>query len=68
MNSIFVQMVIREGEQHELAQFTSDLLSYYKMYSQQSVNILANEIYKRCVLYESFLRNLTLLYHIELTD
>jgi hypothetical protein len=47
-----VQLVIRESEQHDLLQFTSDFLEYYKMHSQNSVNIVANEMHKRYYIYQ----------------
>lgn len=42
-----VTFVVREGEQHDMGQFTSDFLEYYKMYSPNAVNILGNEMLKR---------------------
>lgn len=43
--------MVREGEQHDMGQFTSDFLEYYKMYSPNAVNILGNEMLKRFNLY-----------------
>lgn len=42
-----LMFVIRESEQHDLIQYTSDFLEYYKMHSMNAVNILANEMHKR---------------------
>ena len=41
-----LQLVIREGEQHDLVQFVSDFFELYHM-PRESVNMMANEVHKR---------------------
>jgi hypothetical protein len=41
-----LQLVLREGEQHDLFQFVSDFLEYYHM-PQESLTMLTNEVHKR---------------------
>lgn len=41
------QMVLRQGEQHDLIQFTRDFLDYYKMSNPQSVEAVANAMHQR---------------------
>jgi hypothetical protein len=40
-------MVVREGEQHDLLQFTSDFLEYYHIHSRGAVESVANAMHKR---------------------
>ena len=41
-----LQLLLHEGEQHDILQYASDFLQYYKM-PLSSTNIIANEIVKR---------------------
>eukprot|EP01041_Mallomonas_annulata_P007399 gene7399-15106_t len=40
-----LQLVVREGEQHDLYQFVSDFFQYYKM-PTASIDLMYNEVYK----------------------
>lgn len=42
-----LQLVLREGEQHDVRQFVSDFLEYYKMLHDAALNILTSEVLKR---------------------
>lgn len=42
-----LRMVVHEGEQHDLLQFTSDFLEFYKMNSPQSIEAVANAMNQR---------------------
>lgn len=42
-----LQLVIREGEQHDVKQFVSDFLEFYKMLHENSLNVLTSEVLKR---------------------
>ena len=42
-----LKMVVRQGEQHDLLQFTSDFLEFYKMDSPSSIEAVANAVHQR---------------------
>lgn len=42
-----LQIIVREGEQHDLPQLVHDFLEYYHM-DTSSMSMLANEVHKRC--------------------
>jgi len=42
-----LKMVLRQGEQHDLLQFTRDFLEYYKMSNPQSIEAVANAMHQR---------------------
>lgn len=42
-----LQLIIREGEQHDVRQFVADFLEYYKMLHDGALNVLTNEVLKR---------------------
>lgn len=42
-----LQLVVREGEQHDARQFVSDFLEFYKMLHDQALNVLTGEVLKR---------------------
>ena len=44
---VVLQMVLRQGEQHDLIQFTRDFLEYYQMSNPQSIEALANAMNQR---------------------
>lgn len=42
-----LQLVVREGDQHDIIQFASDFLEYYKIHSHDSVQAVANVLNQR---------------------
>ena len=42
-----LKMVVREGEQHDLLQFTSDFLEFYKMNTPRAIEAVANAMLKQ---------------------
>jgi hypothetical protein len=40
-------MVLRQGEQHDLIEFTRDFLEYYKMSNPQAIEAVANAMHQR---------------------
>ena len=42
-----LKMVVRQGEQHDLMQFTSDFLEFYKMDSPSAVEAVANAMHQQ---------------------
>lgn len=42
-----LQLIVREGEQHDIRQLVADFLEYYKMLHDNALNVLTNEVFKR---------------------